>query len=188
MHEHTPQSREIIMHLTLTGNNKKSSSGFPTEHTFQSISSKGSSPLRFKYSLSPSPIQFSEIRVSGAEKSRDAITSTTYYYYKGIFHFAEEKGSSMNCHGKKARWATSVILVWISSLMKAVSKPCISVLPEYFKSECFGGDHGHLLVKFMSFCPCLSGNVSPRGGLLEGHHMEISPTFLLHNTCYSGRM
>lgn len=72
--------------------------------------------------------------------------------------------SSVNWHGKKARWATSIILVWISSLMKAVSKPCISVLPEYFKWECFGGDHGHHLVKFMSFFPCLSSDVSPKVG------------------------
>lgn len=86
MHKHAPQNREVIMHLTLT---EKKSSGFPLEDTFQSISSKESSSLRFKYSLSPFAIQFSEICLSGTEKSTDTITLTAYYYYLGIFHFAE---------------------------------------------------------------------------------------------------
>lgn len=93
LHRHTPWTREIIMHLTLT----EKSSGFPTEDTFQSNSSKGNSSLRFKYSLSAFPIQFSEICLSGTERSRDAITLTTYYCCLGIFHFVEGKGRKRRC-------------------------------------------------------------------------------------------
>lgn len=75
---------------------KKKGSVSPIEDLFQSISSKESLPLRFKYSFSSHAIQFSEICLSGIEKYRDTITSAVYYDYLGIF-MAEWKGNNRKC-------------------------------------------------------------------------------------------